>query len=126
MFVDKDREFVGTTLMAAAAMFSSLRRQRLPTLAFPTPVDISNTTVLETLRVISAELVSSFSGHFSSPRFYWRYPILENCFHGLFGVKELYLLLYRCKILIDYANGSSKLWLLLYSHSILGHFHDLN
>uniref|UniRef100_A0A6N2NJR6 RING-type E3 ubiquitin transferase n=1 Tax=Salix viminalis TaxID=40686 RepID=A0A6N2NJR6_SALVM len=41
-------------------------------------------------------------------------------------LKELYLLLYRSKILLDYCVQSSKLWLLLQNHSISGHFHDLN
>ncbi|KAL2473703.1 U-box domain-containing protein 17 [Forsythia ovata] len=40
--------------------------------------------------------------------------------------KELYLLLYRSKILLDYIKSSSKLWLLLQNQSISGHFHDLN
>lgn len=41
-------------------------------------------------------------------------------------LKELYLLLYRSKILLDYCAQSSKLWLLLQNHSVSGHFHDLN
>lgn len=41
-------------------------------------------------------------------------------------LKELYLLLYRSKILLDYCVQSSKLWLLLQNHSVSGHFHDLN
>jgi hypothetical protein len=45
---------------------------------------------------------------------------------GLLCLKELYLLLYRSKILLDYCAQSSKLWLLLQNHSISGHFHDLN
>ncbi|KAG5042959.1 hypothetical protein JHK87_006874 [Glycine soja] len=41
-------------------------------------------------------------------------------------LKELYLLLYYSKLLLDYCAQSSKLWLLLQNHSISGHFHDLN
>ena len=41
-------------------------------------------------------------------------------------LKELYLLLYRSKILLDYCSQSSKLWLSLHNHPIWGHFHDLN
>nr|GEW23879.1 U-box domain-containing protein 17-like [Tanacetum cinerariifolium] len=40
--------------------------------------------------------------------------------------KEMYLVLYRCKILLDYCNQSSKIWMLLQNPSISGHFHDLN
>lgn len=40
--------------------------------------------------------------------------------------KELYLVLYRSKILLEYCLQSSKLWLLLQNHSISGHFHDLS
>ena len=40
--------------------------------------------------------------------------------------KEVYLLLLRSKMLLDYCFHSCKLWLLLQNHSISGHFHDLN
>ncbi|KAL6574123.1 U-box domain-containing protein 17 [Orobanche hederae] len=136
--------------MASAAMFSSLRRRRSPSLeAFLAPMDPSNAAVfLETLRAISTELVSSFSGKhktatfcqdknsrslirkiqvisvlldgFSDMGFSRISPTVFLCF------KELYLLLYRSKILIDYVMGSSKLWLLLQNHSLSGHFHDTN
>ncbi|XP_051133756.1 U-box domain-containing protein 17-like isoform X2 [Andrographis paniculata] len=107
--------------MASAAMFSSLRRRRSPTVeAFLAPVDISDAAVLETLRAISAEVVSSFSDALRDVEFAEAAPTVFLC------LKEMHLLLYRCKILIDYVDVSSKLWLLLQNHSISGHFHDLN
>ncbi|CAA6671487.1 unnamed protein product [Spirodela intermedia] len=39
--------------------------------------------------------------------------------------RELYILLYRSKILLDYCAHSSRLWLLLQNSHISGHFHDL-
>ncbi|CAK9152642.1 unnamed protein product [Ilex paraguariensis] len=128
--------------MVSAGIFSSLRRRRSPSIeAFLVPVDLSDGPLLETL---AAELISEFSG--KTMRFQrknsrslirkiqvfvgllefvrdssLKLPSTENlCF------KELYLLLYRSKILLDYCFQSSKLWLLLQNHSISGHFHDLN
>ncbi|KAI3466770.1 hypothetical protein Pfo_023433 [Paulownia fortunei] len=135
--------------MASAAIFSSLRRRRSPSLeAFLAPVDISNAAVLETLRAFSTELVSSYSGtNKKTPFFQVKnsrslirkiqvISVLLDAFRDVgfsktastvfLCFKELYLLLYRSKILIDYVKGSSKLWLLLQNHSISGHFHDLN
>ncbi|XP_071715074.1 U-box domain-containing protein 17-like [Rutidosis leptorrhynchoides] len=136
--------------MASAAIFSSLRRSRSPSLdAFLAPVDLENDVagLLKTLLTISSEIVSSFSD--KTPSFQKKnsrsllrkiklfvvfldsvqdsgdscsnlQPTVVLCF------KELYLLLYRSKILLDYCNQSSKLWLLLQNPSISGHFHDLN
>ncbi|GFP96960.1 U-box domain-containing protein 17 [Phtheirospermum japonicum] len=126
-----------------------MRRRRSPSLeAFLAPVNISNAAILETLRAISTELVSSFSGDSETTPFYQVknsrslirkiqvISILLDAFPDVgfsktstsvfLCFKELYLLLYRSKILIDYVKGSSKLWLLLQNHSISGHFHDLN
>ncbi|KAL3615147.1 hypothetical protein CASFOL_040808 [Castilleja foliolosa] len=135
--------------MASAAIFSSMRRRRSPSLeAFLAPVNISNAAILQTLRAISTELVSSFSGDTKTMQFYQVknsrslvrkiqvISILLDAFPDVgfsktstsvfLCFKELYLLLYRSRILIDYVKGSSKLWLLLQNHSISGHFHDLN
>ncbi|XP_073280637.1 U-box domain-containing protein 17-like [Primulina huaijiensis] len=135
--------------MASAAMFSSLRRRTLPSMdAFLAPGDLSDASVIKDLRAICTELVSSFSGDCGfTPFFHGRntrslirkvqdISVLLDAFDDVrfskvsFTVflcfKELYLLLYRAKILIDIVRGSSKLWLLLQNHSISGHFHDLN
>ncbi|KAK2982042.1 hypothetical protein RJ640_017393 [Escallonia rubra] len=131
--------------MASAAIFSSLRRRRSPALeAFLAPVDLSDVALVETLAVVAGELVSSFSGrtmpfHRKNSRSLVRkieviFMLLEYLKDNgsklpstaILCCKELYLLLYRCKILLDYCSQSSKLWLLLQNHSISGHFHDLN
>ncbi|XP_047947143.1 U-box domain-containing protein 17-like [Salvia hispanica] len=132
--------------MASADIFSSLRRRRSPSLdAFLAPVEVSNGANLGILRAIAAELLVSFDKkaiffQVKNSRNLVRkiqvISVLLDAFHEV-GVsasastlfmclKELYLLLYRCKILIDYVKESSKLWLLLQNHFISGNFHDLN
>ncbi|KAG8482242.1 hypothetical protein CXB51_026984 [Gossypium anomalum] len=135
--------------MASAAIFSSVRRRRSPSLeAFLVPVDLTQVALIQTLAALSSDLVSCFSDHvlffqrrnsrslvrkveiFLVVLMYLRdsrsgsssnlSPTAVLCF------KELYLLLYRSKILLDYCSQSGKLWLLLQSHSISGHFHDLS
>ncbi|XP_047149096.1 U-box domain-containing protein 17-like [Vigna umbellata] len=132
--------------MASAAIFSSLRRRRSPSLeAFLVPVDLSEVALLETLISVSGDVVSCFSDN--------RFPFQRRNSRALVGkveifrsmleclrdsadggvltptavlcLKELYLLLYRSKILLDYCARSSKLWLLLQNHCVSGHFHDL-
>ncbi|KAE7996374.1 hypothetical protein FH972_001105 [Carpinus fangiana] len=132
--------------MATAAIFSSLRRRRSPSLeAFLAPVDLSEVALVQTLATVSAELVADFSAKvFCFQRKNTRSLIRkievflvlldylkDSGSSGLPSTaalcfKELYLLLYRSKILLDYCAQSSKLWLLLQNHSISGHFHDLN
>lgn len=134
--------------MATAAIFSSLRRRRSPSLeAFLAPVDLSDVALVQTLIAVSTELVSCFSGKSlcfqrkntrSLVRNIELFVVLLECLRdsgsrvsglsptALVCFKEMYLLLYRSKILLDYCVQSSKLWLLLQNHSISGHFHDLN
>lgn len=133
--------------MASAAIFSSSRRSRSPTLeAFLAPVDLENDVValLKNLTAVSSDLISSFSG--KHPPFQKKnsrsllrkielFVILLDSVRDstsnlpstvILCFKELYLLLFRSKILLDYCAQSSKLWLLLQNHSVSGHFHDLN
>ncbi|KAL4387565.1 hypothetical protein GQ457_09G003230 [Hibiscus cannabinus] len=135
--------------MASAAIFSSLRRRRSPSLeAFLAPVDLTEVALVQTLATLSSELVSCYSSHvfFFQRRnsrslirkievFLLLLEYLRDSGSGFMSnlpttavlcFKELYLLLYRSKILLDYCSQSSKLWLLLQNHSISGHFHDLN
>ncbi|KAL2524282.1 U-box domain-containing protein 17 [Abeliophyllum distichum] len=135
--------------MASTAIFSSLRRRRSTSVeAFLAPVDLPNASMLETLHAVSRELISSFSGDNKMLPFIQRknsrslirkiqvLSVLLDFFREtglskmastvLLCFKELYLLLYRSKILLDYIKSSSKLWLLLQNQSISGHFHDLN
>ncbi|XP_009352721.1 U-box domain-containing protein 17-like [Pyrus x bretschneideri] len=131
--------------MASAAIFSSMRRRRSPSLeAFLAPVDLSDVALVQTLVSVTAEIVSSFSDKsFSFQRRnsrslvrkveiflvlleYLRDSEAAMPWTAVICLKELYLLLYRSKILLDYCARSSKLWLLLQNHPISGHFHDLN
>ncbi|KAF5736262.1 Plant U-box 17 [Tripterygium wilfordii] len=133
--------------MAAATIVSSLRRRKSPYLqAFLAPVDLADGALIQTLTSVSAKLVSGFS---SKSFFFQRkncrslirkielfLVLLEYLRDSVSGsnlpstallcFKEMHLLLYRSKILLDYCAQSSKLWLLLQNHSISGHFHDLN
>ncbi|OIW00527.1 hypothetical protein TanjilG_24257 [Lupinus angustifolius] len=133
--------------MASGAIFSSLRRRRLPSIeTFLASVDLSDVALVQTLISVAGELVSCFSDHrFPFQRKNSRslvrkievFQLLLECLKDfqklsfpsptvVLCLKELYLLLYRSKILLDYCVQSSKLWLLLHNHSISGHFHDLN
>ena len=142
--------------MATAAIFSSLRRRRSPSLeAFLAPVDLTDVALVQTLAAISNDLVSKFSHkcfHFqrrnsrslirkievflvlldylkdstSTTKSASASPSSTLPSTALLCFKELYLLLYRSKILLHYCAKSSKLWLLLQNHSISGHFHDLS
>ena len=132
--------------MASGAIFSSLRRRRSPSLeAFLAPVDLTDVALVQTLAHVATELVTCFSDRsFFFQRKNSRslirkvevFQLLLEYLSDSSGaslpptavlcLKELYLLLYRSKILLDYCAQSSKLWLLLQNHSISGHFHDLN
>ncbi|CAG7864365.1 unnamed protein product [Brassica rapa] len=132
--------------MATAAIFSSLRGRRSPSLeAFLAPVDLSGIALVKTLASISSEVVSSFAAtRFSFQRrnarallrkieiFVVLFEFLaetrspSSSTTALLCLKEFYLLIYRSKILLEYVAQSSKLWLLLQNPSISGYFHDLN
>ncbi|CBI30726.3 unnamed protein product, partial [Vitis vinifera] len=112
--------------------------------AFLAPVDLNEVALVRTLATISMELIFAFSDRpwpFQRKNsrslirkievFLVLLEFLRDCNLSLPSAavlcfKELYLLLYRSKILLDYCLQSSKLWLLLQNQSISGHFHDLN
>ncbi|KAE9610402.1 putative aminoacyltransferase, E1 ubiquitin-activating enzyme [Lupinus albus] len=127
--------------MASGAIFSSLRRRRLPSIeTFLASIDLSDVALVQTLISVAGELVSCFSDHrFPFQRKNSRslvrkievFQLLLECLKDslklslpsptvVLCLKELYLLLYRSKILLDYCAQSSKLWLLLHNHSISG------
>ncbi|KAF1891044.1 hypothetical protein Lal_00001180 [Lupinus albus] len=131
--------------MASGAIFSSLRRRRSPSLeAFLAPVDLFDVALVKTLVSVVNELVSCFSNRVfqfqrkNSRSLIRKVEVFQILLEYLSDsivflpptavlcLKELYLVLYRSKILLDYCVQSSKLWLLLQNHSISGHFHDLN
>ncbi|KAL2930993.1 U-box domain-containing protein 17 [Bienertia sinuspersici] len=130
-----------------AAAFSSLRRRRSPPLeAFLAPVDLTDRGIIKTLLSVANELVELHSGKklpFQKKNFMSLVRKIEVfvvvldflkeyrsvarfSYTAIMCFKELYLLFYRCKILLDYCAQSSKLWMLLQNQSISGHFHDLN
>ncbi|XP_021772323.1 U-box domain-containing protein 17-like [Chenopodium quinoa] len=133
--------------MATSAAFSSLRRRRSPPLeAFLAPVDLTDGGIIRTVLSVANELVDLHSGKklpFQRQNFNSLVRKLEVfvvvldflkdfrsfsrfSYTAIMCFKELYLLFYRCKILLDYCSQSSKLWMLLQNQSISGHFHDLN
>ncbi|XP_047309966.1 U-box domain-containing protein 17-like [Impatiens glandulifera] len=135
--------------MASATIISSLRRTRSPTMeAFLAPVDLTHLTgisLLETLLAISYGIQATFSLNkkLSFQRMNSRslirklevFIILLEFLRdsrsslppsAILCFTELYMMLYRSKMLLDYCFHSSKLWLLLQNHSISSHFHDLN
>ncbi|PWA78229.1 Armadillo [Artemisia annua] len=136
--------------MASAAIFSSLRRSRSPSLdAFLAPVDLDDNVVslLQTLQTVAKDLISTYS---NKPMSFQKrntrsllrkievfVTLLDSVADSanwslnlpttvVLCFKEMYLVLYRCKILLDYCSQSSKIWMLLQNPSISGHFHDLN
>ncbi|KAM7263696.1 hypothetical protein ACFE04_001379 [Oxalis oulophora] len=134
--------------MATAAIFSSLRRRRSPSLeTFLAPIDLSSSEValIHTLSSLSTDLVSCFYVNLFQRKnsrslirkiavlvVLFDYLIESDCDYvnlsstAVLCFNECYLLLYRSKILLDYCAQSSKLWLLLQNDAISGHFHDLN
>ncbi|KAG9158042.1 hypothetical protein Leryth_000198 [Lithospermum erythrorhizon] len=135
--------------MAAAA----LRRRRTPSLeTFLTPVDLKASALHEALASLCFELIPSFSHinlSFQKRNFrallrvinifsiliesvkdlsFIKMPSCSDdllCSTVLLCLKEMYLVLYRSKILLDYCKRSSKLWLLLQNSIVSGHFNDL-
>ncbi|XP_073303225.1 U-box domain-containing protein 17-like [Primulina huaijiensis] len=134
--------------MSSAAKFPLFWRRSLSMVVFPLPGGLSNASLLETLRAFSSELLLVFSDGIDAAPFFQRenfrslirkiqvisvmvdalreVAFLQVNATIILCLKELYLFLYRAKILLDYVKCSSKLWLLLHNHSISGHFHDLN
>nr|DAD35963.1 TPA_asm: hypothetical protein HUJ06_006603 [Nelumbo nucifera] len=131
--------------MASTAIFSSLRRRRtLSYEAFLSPVKLNNIGLVQMISIVANELISSFLHRVfpfqreNSRSLIWKIEVFVVLFDFLrdFGstlsstvvlcLKELYLLIYWPKTLLDYCSQSSRLWLLLQNSSISGHFHDLN
>ncbi|KAL1805708.1 hypothetical protein ACET3Z_028776 [Daucus carota] len=131
--------------MASAAIFSSLRRRIFPPVnAFLAPVDLTNAALLNALRGVTSELESSFSGlnllfQRENSRALVRkieviHVLLENLSDSglnlppsaVLCLGEMYVMLYRCKMLLEYCVRSSGLWLLIQCLSVSGQFHDLN
>lgn len=132
--------------MASAAIFSSLRKRRSPSFgSFYAPIDLTDLALVQTLMVVSGDLLSS-SSDLSTPfqrrnsrSLIRKVKIFVVLFESLqdssslplpssanLCLKELYILIYRSKVLLDYCSQSSRLWLLLQNSTISGYFHDMN
>lgn len=114
--------------------------------AFLAPVDLTDGGIIRTLLSVANELVELHSGKklpFQRKNFMSLVRKIEVfvvlldflkdfrsssrfSYTAIMCFKELYLVFYRCKILLDYCAQSSKLWMLLQNQSISGHFHDLD
>lgn len=132
--------------MASAAIFSSLRKRRSPSLgSFYAPIDLADLALVQTLMVVSGDLVSSSSDlsipfqRRNSRSLIRKVKIFVVLFESLkdsssfplpssanLCLKELYILIYRSKVLLDYCSQSSRLWLLLQNSAISGYYHDMN
>ena len=132
--------------MATPTMFSSLRRRISPSLeAFLAPSQVNESTILQTLTICSKELVLSFSDTFVPCHrknfqslirkidifvslFEHFNDLGSGCFFftAILCFKEMYVMLSRTKMLLDYCSQSSRLWLLLQNSTISTHFLDLN
>lgn len=117
--------------------------------AFFPPADLSDLALVRALAAVSADLAASGNLPVAFQRRNARslvsaVKILSAIFESLGDAstsrtqqqqnlpaaantcfRELYILLYRSKILMDYCAHSSRLWLLLQNSHISGHFHDL-
>ncbi|XP_068665383.1 U-box domain-containing protein 17-like [Aristolochia californica] len=131
--------------MASAAVFSSVRKGRSPSIgAFFAPVDLADLALIQTVASVSGDLISSFSDlslpfqQRNARSLIRKFKIFVVLFDFLkdypfplpssanLCFKELYILICRSKILLDYCSQSSRLWLLLQNPLISGYFHDLN
>ncbi|CAM8896292.1 unnamed protein product [Rhodiola kirilowii] len=131
--------------MVSAAMFTSIRRRRSPSLeACLAPVDLGEDGLVRTLEMLSTDLLSCGSSKSllfqrkNSRSLIRQIEVFGFLLEDLrdfernwpgsarLCLKELHLLLYRSKILLDYCAQSSKLWLLLQNQSLSSYFRDLN
>ncbi|KAK1378540.1 RING-type E3 ubiquitin transferase [Heracleum sosnowskyi] len=131
--------------MASAAIFSSLRRRIFPSVhALVAPVELTNSALLKTLTGLTSELTSSFSGldlmfqRKNSRSLVRKIEVIHVFLESLSDLglnlpssailclREMDIVLFRCKMLLDYCARSSGLWLLIQYLSLSGQFHDLN
>ncbi|KAJ4788983.1 U-box domain-containing protein 4 [Rhynchospora pubera] len=130
--------------------FLSQRRRHQSPLAgsFFAPMDHSGVSLVQTLASLSEDLIRSHRAPSHLHRKHARslvckVKILLSLFQYLsesssgflprwFPIsatlcfRELYILIYRAKMLLDYCENSARLWLVLKSEQISGNFRDLN
>ncbi|KAF3333332.1 U-box domain-containing protein 17-like protein [Carex littledalei] len=130
--------------------FLSQRRRHYSPLAgaFFSPTDLSGVSLVQTVASLSTDLIQSHPSpshlHKKHARsLLCKIKILLSLFQyltesssGFFPrwfpdsatlcFRELYILIYRAKMLLDYCENSARLWLVLKSAQISGNFCDLN
>ncbi|KAH7651439.1 Zinc finger RING/FYVE/PHD-type protein [Dioscorea alata] len=129
--------------------FLASRRRKPPPLsgAFFAPSDLSDFSLIRALAIVSADILSShrfprrddlFLQRRNSRSLLWKIEILLSFFESLLDsssrlpspvllcLKELYILIHRCKMLMDYCALCGRIWLLLLNPLVSGRFHDLN
>ncbi|KAG1330234.1 U-box domain-containing protein 17 [Cocos nucifera] len=139
--------------MSSALAFLSLRRRRSPLAgAFFAPADVSDLSLIQILASLAGDLVASYSNppaqfqRRNSQSLVRKVNILLSLFEflrdsfssssspsppplsrsAILCFRELYIFVYRAKLLLEYCSQSSRLWLLLRNPQISGNFHDLN
>ncbi|XP_072984742.1 U-box domain-containing protein 4 [Typha latifolia] len=134
--------------MSLSLDFLSYRRRRSPVGgAYFAPADLSGAALVQTLSAAAGRLVASRpSTSFpfqerNSRSLIRKVWVLSSLFDFLIEshpsprhfpdsvtlcFRELYILLYRAKMLLDYIAQSGRLWLLLRNPQISGNFHDLD
>ncbi|KAJ6830952.1 U-box domain-containing protein 17-like [Iris pallida] len=138
--------------MASATVFSGTPRRKSPLAgAFFTPTDLTVPSLVRSLASLSGDTVTAYSGPVTASFLLQRrnarlllmkLKILLSLFEFLRDspllpldlssssavvcLRELYILIFRSRSLLDYCSQSSRLCLLLQNPQISGHFHDLN
>ncbi|ONK81960.1 uncharacterized protein A4U43_C01F34680 [Asparagus officinalis] len=135
--------------MENAATFSGVRpRRSFSAGAFFAPSDLSDLALVQTLASFSRDLVTSHSSPVTSfplqrknaRSLVLRVRVLLSLFEFLVDsrspaglpssakvcLKELYILIYRSRHLLDYCSEGSRLLVLLQNPQISANFHDLN
>ncbi|KAK8958329.1 U-box domain-containing protein 17 [Platanthera guangdongensis] len=136
--------------MSSPLVFSSLRRRKTPLSgAFFTPADLGDLELIRTVESIAGDLISCCGNPDAFPPLFQRKNIrslirkvdILLALLKLLGsgdsisqlpssvitcLKELYIVIHRARILLDFCSQSSRIWLLLQNPQISGHFHDLN
>ncbi|KAG0457829.1 hypothetical protein HPP92_022986 [Vanilla planifolia] len=136
--------------MSSALVFSTMRRRKSPLSgAFFTPADLSFVALIRTVESIAGDLVAVHADTSISPPVFQlrnirslvrKVKIILSLLAYLgdgeslsrlslsatTSLKELYILINRARILLDFCSQASRFWLLIHNTQISGHFHDLN
>ncbi|KAG0488975.1 hypothetical protein HPP92_007786 [Vanilla planifolia] len=132
--------------MSKELIFSSLRRRKSSLSGvFFAPADLSDVALIKAVASVASNLIAKYAdppvfqlrnarslvrkvkvllfflqflGDCGSSS--WLPPSAKSC------LKELYILIHRARVFLDFCSQASQLWLLLQNPQISGHFHDLD